>query len=86
MPESPRWLAQRDEHEKALKALAQLHANGDINDPFVRAELVEIESKIQWEKQNPPPSYLKMLFGPDSRRTWLGIGVQFWQQVTGVNV
>jgi hypothetical protein len=75
MPESPRWLAQRDEHEKALKALAQMHSNGDINDPFVQAELAEIESKIQWEKQNPPPGYLELLVGRDRRRTWLGIGV-----------
>ena len=75
MPESPRWLAQRDEHEKALHALARMHANGDINDPFVHAELAEIESKIQWERQNPPPSYWQMLVGRDRRRTWLGIGV-----------
>lgn len=75
MPESPRWLAQRDEHEKALHALARMHANGDINDPFVQAELAEIESKIQWERQNPPPSYWQMLVGRDRRRTWLGIGV-----------
>lgn len=75
MPESPRWLAQHDNHEKALQALAQMHANGDVNDPFVQAELVEIESKIQWERMNPPPNYLQMLVGRDRRRTWLGIGV-----------
>lgn len=75
MPESPRWLAQRDEHEKALHALARLHSNGNINDPFVHAELAEIEAKIQWERQNPPPSYIQMLVGRDRRRTWLGIGV-----------
>lgn len=75
MPESPRWLAKRDEHEKALNALAQLHSNGNINDPFVIAELVEIEANIQWERENPPPSYIQMLIGRDRRRTWLGIGV-----------
>lgn len=75
MPESPRWLAQRDEHEKALQSLARLHSNGDINDPFVHAELAEIEAKIQWERQNPPPSYIQMLVGRDRRRTWLAIGV-----------
>ncbi|OJJ50730.1 hypothetical protein ASPZODRAFT_126656 [Penicilliopsis zonata CBS 506.65] len=86
LPESPRWLVQRDEHEKALKALAQMHSNGDINDPYVQAELAEIESKIQWERQHPAPSYREMLFGKERRRTWLGIGVQFFQQVTGINV
>lgn len=75
MPESPRWLAKRDEYEKALRALAQLHSNGDINDPFVQAEMVEIEAKNQWERENPPPGYIEMLVGRDRRRTWLGIGV-----------
>ncbi|KAJ5819013.1 hypothetical protein N7474_004604 [Penicillium riverlandense] len=86
MPESPRWLAQRDENEKALQALARLHSDGDINDPFVQAELAEIVAKIKWERENPPPGYIEMLFGRDRRRMWLGLGVQFWQQVTGVNV
>lgn len=47
MPESPRWLAKRDELEKALEALPRLHSNGDLNDPFVKAELAEIEAQIQ---------------------------------------
>lgn len=75
MPESPRWLAQRDNHEKALQTLARLHSDGDVNDPFIQSELAEIEAKIQWEKLHPAPSYIKMLVGPDRRRTWLGIGV-----------
>ena len=75
MPESPRWLAQRDEHEKALHALARLHSDGDINDPFVQAELAEIVAKIKWERENPPPGYIEMLFGRDRRRMWLGLGV-----------
>lgn len=75
LPESPRWLAQKDRHEDALNALARLHANGNIDDSYVRAELSEITSKIQWEKSNPPPTYFQMLFGSETRRTWLGIGV-----------
>ena len=86
LPESPRWLIQKDRLEDATRALAKLHAKGDVEDAYVKAELAEIVSKIQWEKQNPPPSYFSMLFGNDSRRTWIGIGVQFWQQVTGINV
>jgi hypothetical protein len=75
MPESPRWLAERDDHDKALQTLARLHSNGDVNDTFVKSELAEIECKIEWERQHPPPTYVKMLFGQDRRRTWLGIGV-----------
>lgn len=75
MPESPRWLAEQDNHDKALRALARLHSGGDVNDPFVQGELTEIESKIAWEREHPPPGYLQMLFGEARRRTWLGIGV-----------
>lgn len=75
MPESPRWLAQRGYHEKALQTLARMHSDGDVNDAFVKAELAEIEAKIQWERENPPPTYIEMLVGRDRRRTWLGIGV-----------
>lgn len=75
MPESPRWLAQRDENEKALHALARLHSDGDINDAFVQAELAEIVAMIKWERENPPPGYIEMLFGRARRRTWLGLGV-----------
>ena len=85
MPESPRWLVQQDRQEEALKVLARVHAGGNIQDPYVKAELAEIVSKIDWEKQNPPPTYSYMLFGQERRRTWIGIGVQFWQQVTGIN-
>lgn len=85
MPESPRWLAQRDQHEKALQVLARLHSNGDVHDPFVKSELAEIEAKIQWERQNPAPSYFTMLFGPERRRTWLGIGVvSLWPNSLGL--
>lgn len=86
LPESPRWLIQNDRMEDATRALAKLHARGNTQDQYVQAEVAEIVSKLQWEKQHPPPTYLQMLFGGEARRTWLGIGVQFWQQVTGINV
>ncbi|RAO73330.1 uncharacterized protein BHQ10_009342 [Talaromyces amestolkiae] len=86
MPESPRWLVQQDRQQEALEVLARLHSKGDTNDAYVRAELTEIIAKLRWEKSNPPTTYASMLFGVEARRTWLAIGVQFWQQVTGINV
>jgi hypothetical protein len=75
MPESPRWLVQKDRQQEAQQVLARVHARGDQEDPYVRAELAEIIAKIQWEKSNPPTTYAQMLFGSESRRTWLAIGV-----------
>lgn len=75
MPESPRWLVQKDRQEEALQVLAQVHAGGDINDPYVQAELAEIVAKISFEKSHPPPSYFDMLIGTHRRRMWIGIGV-----------
>lgn len=75
MPESPRWLVQQDRQQDALQVLARLHSNGNRDNPYVRAELAEITTRIQWEKSNPPPSYTSMVFGSDARRTWLAIGV-----------
>lgn len=75
MPESPRWLVQKDRQEEALQVLAQVHAGGDVNDPYVQAELAEIVAKISYEKNHPPPSYFDMLLGTHRRRMWIGIGV-----------
>lgn len=75
MPESPRWLVQKDRQEEALQVLAQVHAGGDINDAYVQAELAEIVAKISFEKNHPPPSYFDMLIGTHRRRMWIGIGV-----------
>lgn len=86
LPESPRWLVAKDRPEDALKVLAKLHARGDVEDLYVKAELAEIVAKIAFEKRQKTPSYMSLLFGNEWRRMWIGIGVQFWQQVTGINV
>jgi hypothetical protein len=74
LPESPRWLVAQDQHEKALKVLARLHAHGDTDNLYVQSELKEIVAKINLEKLSATPSYSMLLFGEESRRTWLGLG------------
>jgi hypothetical protein len=75
LPESPRWLVAKDRHEEALQVLAKLHAGGDTNDLYVKAELGEIVAKIDFEKRHKAPSYFSLLFGDEWRRMWIGIGV-----------
>jgi len=86
LPESPRWLVQKDREAEALEVLARVHAEGDQNDEYVLAEFAEIKEKINWEREIKKPSYLALLFSPKyMRRTWIGIGAQFWQQAVGIN-
>jgi len=75
LPESPRWLVANDRPEDALKVLAKLHARGDVDDLYVKAELSEIVAKIAFERSHKTPSYISLLFGNEWRRMWIGIGV-----------
>ena len=45
-PESPRWLVRHDRQEDALQVLANLHANGDTQDPVPQSELQEIATNL----------------------------------------
>lgn len=51
-PESPRWLIDHGHSEKGLQTLARLHANGNVDDAWVRAEYAQ----IQVCAVPPPPS------------------------------
>lgn len=86
MPESPRWLIQKNRLEEALQVLARVHAGGDTSDPYVLAEFEEIKSTLEYERQLKKPNYFELLFSKEhGRRTWIGIGAQFWQQAVGIN-
>ena len=50
-PKSPRWLASKDRWEEAIKVLANLHGNGDVNHPKVLAEYQEIEEALRFERE-----------------------------------
>ena len=52
-PESPRWLIDHNRGQEGLKNLAKLHANGDVNDSWVRAEFDQIQVRL-----SPHPSLL----------------------------
>lgn len=50
LPESPRWLIDRDRHEEALEVLAAVNAHGDTEAPLVRLQYREIRDTIAFEK------------------------------------
>lgn len=63
-----------------------MHANGDVTDDYVLAEFAEIQEKVEWESTVKKPSYFALLFSPRyARRTFIGLGAQFWQQAVGIN-
>ena len=50
VPESPRYLVNKDRHEQALKILSKWHAGGDVHNATVQFEFREIRQTIHTEK------------------------------------
>ena len=50
IPESPRFLINKDRHEEALRTLAKWHAGGDVNNATVQFEFREIKETIRIQK------------------------------------
>jgi len=84
MPESPRWLVDKGQVDKARAILGKLHARGDINDPLVNLEMTEIEEAIAWERENEKTSWLELVATPGNRkRMLLATSVGFFTQWSG---
>ena len=86
LPESPRWLARKDRWEEAEAVLALVHGKGDPNSPFVHKEMAEIREMVEFERQNSDVSYLELFKPGMINRTHIGVFVQIWSQLTGMNV
>lgn len=86
LPESPRWLATKDRWEDCHNVLALVHAHGDLQNTFVQVELRQLRETRDSERTHSDSSYLE-LFRPNMIwRTHIGISVQIWSQLTGINV
>lgn len=85
-PESPRWLIDNNKEELGLRTLARLHANGNIDDPWVRAEYSQIQESITFEHEHEAKSY-KELFTDTAcfRRVFIACALQASIQMTGVS-
>ncbi|KAI1372032.1 general substrate transporter [Hypoxylon crocopeplum] len=85
-PESPRWLVDHDRADEGLATLAKLHSNGDVNDPWVRAEFASIQETITFEHENEAKSYMELFTNISAfRRLFLAMSIQAATQMTGVS-
>lgn len=85
-PESPRWLIQHGKKEEGLRNLAKLHAHGNEQDPWVRAEYQQIEEQISYEEETAAKSYSELFTNKASfRRLLLCTALQASVQMTGVS-
>lgn len=71
MPESPRWQLRHGHEDRALKTLAELHANGDANDELVLYEMAEMKESLERDAGLASVSYLEFFKTKGNRRRLL---------------
>jgi len=86
LPESPRWLAGKDRWEECEQVLILTHGHGDPNSPWVAREFQEIKEWLEIERQSKQISYLTLFTPRYINRTHIGLFMQIWSQLTGMNV
>ncbi|KAF7561634.1 hypothetical protein G7046_g2525 [Stylonectria norvegica] len=85
-PYSPRWLASQDRWEEALQVLAKLHGKGDANHPKVLAQYREIEDALRFDREEAVSSYKTLTTRKMLKRVVLGMSIQAWSQLCGMNI
>lgn len=83
LPETPRFLIKKGQHEKAAKALSRLRRL-DASDPTLIDELAEVQANHEYELSLGKASYLDCCKGTLGKRLLTGCLLQSLQQLTGV--
>ncbi|KAJ5864222.1 uncharacterized protein N7529_006138 [Penicillium soppii] len=84
LPESPRYLVQKDRYEDARKVLTKYHAGGDSNSPLVDFEMKEIILQIQTAKLASRAGYREFLSTRGNlHRLFIIISVPCMMQLSG---
>ncbi|KAL2169511.1 hypothetical protein VTG60DRAFT_5980 [Thermothelomyces hinnuleus] len=93
LPGSPRWLLAHGDLDNARHVLWSLLPNAketDVNNDVVSEEILDIQHAIEEERKAAEGGNFKALLknGPQKffYRTMLGIGGQFMQQLSGINL
>ncbi|KAH8896279.1 sugar transporter [Thozetella sp. PMI_491] len=86
LPESPRWLMEKDRVKEARTNLRRLHYNGK-NEEFLALEFSEISQSIAADRLQKSYTFKQILTNPSwRRRLALGCGIQAFGQLSGINV
>ncbi|KAI1737233.1 hexose carrier protein [Xylaria scruposa] len=93
LPESPRWLLAHDREEDARQIIWAVQSNArtlNVGDELLDKEIADIQHAITKEREAASHGSFRTLFtnGPQRffHRTLLGIGGQFMQQLSGINL
>ncbi|KAI0880658.1 general substrate transporter [Annulohypoxylon maeteangense] len=84
LPETPRFLIKKGLHDKAALSLGRLRRI-DANHNAIQEELHEIEASHNYEMSIGKASYLDCFRRPILKRQLTGVGIQAFQQLSGVN-
>ncbi|KAF4762884.1 hypothetical protein HAV15_001970 [Penicillium sp. str.  len=85
LPETPRWLALNGFVDESLQVIADLHSNGNIHAEDVQHTFLEIQEAVIYES-NLGKSSWKEMFTRYRKRTIVGITVQMFAQINGINI
>lgn len=86
LPESPRWLIKVGRFEEGLNVIANVQAGGNRDDPLVIAEVDEIKTVLNAERAAKAAGWKKYVSNGMWKRTFAGVSVQAWQQLSGANI
>ncbi|KAL2833729.1 putative MFS sugar transporter [Aspergillus cavernicola] len=85
LPETPRWLAMNGFMDQSLQTIADLHSGGDTEVEHVQQVFLEIQEAVVYEA-NLGKSSWKEMFTRYRKRTIVGITVQMFAQINGINI
>jgi len=86
IPESPRWLVNRDRYDEALEVLAILNARGNRDDPIVMVQYREIRDTLAWEKGRQLSLYRAFMTTPNLKRLLLTSTFSIIVMLPGTNI